>query len=140
MQKIVIDTNVIVSALIQRSYPNFIINELFIENKFELCVSDELMAEYYDVLARPKFSKFQDFYIRAESLLAEVETKATKFFPTIVVELISDDDDNMILELADECEADFIITGNSTDFTFPLYKKTKIVTPKEYWENYSLDC
>jgi hypothetical protein len=33
MQKIVIDTNVIVSALIQRSYPNRIIAELFIENK-----------------------------------------------------------------------------------------------------------
>lgn len=136
MQKIVIDTNVIVSSLIQRNYPNFIINELFIENKFQLCVSEELMAEYYEVLTRPKFSKFQDFFIRAEALLAYIETKATKYYPTIPVELISDDDDNMILELADECKADFIITGNITDFTFPTYKQTKIVTPKEYWDNY----
>ena len=51
MQKIVIDTNVIVSSLIQRSYPNLIISELFIEDKFQLCISDELMAEYYDVLS-----------------------------------------------------------------------------------------
>ena len=136
MQKIVIDTNVIVSSLIQRNYPNFIINELFIENKFQLCVSEELMAEYYEVLTRPKFSKFQDFFNRAEALLADIETKATKYFPTITVELIADDDDNMILELADECNADFIITGNITDFTFPTYKQTKIVTPKEYWDKY----
>ena len=32
MQKIVIDTNVLVSALIQRSYPFHIINELFFDN------------------------------------------------------------------------------------------------------------
>ena len=68
MQKVVIDTNVIVSALIQRGYPNLIINELFIENRIQLCVSDELMSEYYEVLARPKFSKFPDFFIRAEAL------------------------------------------------------------------------
>ena len=136
MQKIVIDTNVIVSSLIQRGYSNLIIAELFIEQKYQLCVSDELMAEYYEVLARPKFAKFQDFFIRAEALLAHIETKATKYFPSITLELISDDADNMILELADECIADFIITGNTKDFTFPTYKQTKIVTPKDYWESY----
>lgn len=136
MQKIVIDTNVIVSALIQRSYTSRIINDLFIENKFQLCVSDKLMVEYYEVLARPKFAQFQDFFFRAEALFVDIETKATKFIPTIKLDLISDVDDNMILELADECEANFIITGNITDFTFSTYKETKIVTPKEYWENY----
>ena len=134
MQRIVIDTNIIVSSLIQHGYPNLIIKELFIEQKFQLCVSDELLTEYYEVLARPKFSKFQDFFIRAEILLAEIEAKAIKYFPTLKLNLISDDDDNMILELADECLADYVITGNTTDFTFPMYKQTKIVTPKEYWD------
>ncbi|HEY8687904.1 MAG TPA: putative toxin-antitoxin system toxin component, PIN family [Chitinophagaceae bacterium] len=109
------------------------------EQKFKLCVSDELMAEYYEVLARPKFSRFQDFFIRAEALLAEIESKAIKYVPTVKLLLISDADDNMILELADQCLADFVITGNTTDFTFSTYKLTKIVTPKEYWENYQPD-
>jgi hypothetical protein len=139
MQKIVIDTNVVVSSLIQRNYPYLIISEFFLEDKFQLCVSDELLTEYYEVLARPKFSKFQDFFIKAESLLADIEAKSIKFIPTIKLDLISDKDDNMILELADECNADFIITGNTTDFTFPSYKETKIVTPKEYWEIYKPD-
>lgn len=72
-------------------------------------------------------------------MLAEIENRAIKFFPTITLNLISDDDDNMILELAHECSADFIITGNITDFTFPTYNKTKIVTPKDYWERYKPD-
>ena len=139
MQKIVIDTNVIVSSCIQRNYTYLIINELFLENKFQLCVSEELLFEYYEVLARPKFSKFQDFFIKAESLLADIESKSLKFKPTIKLDFISDKDDNMILELADECKADFVITGNITDFTFPTYKDTKIVTPKEYWEIYKPD-
>ena len=136
MQKIVIDTNVIVSSLIQRGYPNLIINELFIEQKFQLCISDVLMSEYYEVLARTKFSKFQDFFIRAESLLVEIESKSVRFIPAIKLDLISDKDDNIVIELAHECLADFIITGNTTEFTFPIYQQTKIVTPKEYWEKY----
>jgi putative PIN family toxin of toxin-antitoxin system len=134
MQKVVIDTNVIVSSLIQKSYPYLIVNELFIEGKFHLCVSDPIMAEYYEVLARPKFEKFQNFFVRAEALLADIETEAKKYFPTITVNIISDKDDNIFLELADESDADFIITGNTTDFTMATYKRTKIVTPKEYWE------
>lgn len=136
MQRIVIDTNVMVSALIQRSYPYRIIYDLFIDEKIQLCISDELLAEYYEVLSRKKFSKFQDFFIRAETLLADIESKSVRYFPTMKLDLITDVDDNMILELADECSADFIITGNTTDFTFPTYKSTKIVTPRDYWENH----
>ena len=136
MKRIVIDTNVIISSLIQKSYPYTIVNELFIDDKIEMCVSEELMAEYYDVLRREKFARFHDFFSRAEALLAEIETKATMFNPKIRLNLISDADDNMVLELADECIADFVITGNTTDFIFPTYKETKIVTPREYWENH----
>ncbi len=133
MQKIVLDTNVIVSSLIQRSFPYRIIFELFMENKFQICVSDELMTEYYEVLARPKFARFTDFFIRAESLLVTIENKAIKYAPRVKLNFISDIDDNMILELADESNADFIITGNTTDFTFDTYKNTKILSPKDFW-------
>lgn len=139
MQRIVIDTNILVSSIIQRGYSYQIINELFIEGKFKLCVSDELLVEYYDVLSRERFAKFKDFFLRADTLLADIESKAIKYFPKIKLDLISDADDNKILELADECLADYVITGNTTDFTFPLYKESKIVTPKEYWENYRPD-
>jgi uncharacterized protein len=100
-------------------------------------VSEELMAEYYEVLSRQKFARFPDFFGKAENLLADIETKAQKFVPSTKLDLISDKDDNMILELADECKADFIITGNTNDFTFSEYKQTKIVSPKEYWENHT---
>jgi len=41
-----------------------------------------------------------------------------------------------LLELAVESKADFIITGNTTDFTMTEFHGTRIVTPKEYWDLY----
>jgi len=136
MQKLVIDTNVFISALIQRSYPFLIINDLFVEGKAELCISDELLEEYYAVLHRKKFAKYPDFVSKAEVLIADIESKSSKFIPKEKLTIISDQDDNKLLELADECKADFLITGNTNDFTMKRYKRTKIVTPKEYWENF----
>ncbi len=93
MQRVVIDTNIIVSSFIQKNYPYLIINDFFLEDKFQLCVSDELLSEYYEVLARPKFSKFQDFFIKGESLLAVIYERSIKYKPTIKLNYISDKDD-----------------------------------------------
>ena len=134
MQKLIIDTNVIVSSLIQKSYPYHIIYDLLFEDKVYLCISPPLLEEYYEVLERPKFAQFQDFAIKAKIVLANIELKAHRYEPRMVLNLISDKDDNKLLELADECLADYIITGNINDFTFPLYKQTQIVTTKDYWE------
>jgi putative PIN family toxin of toxin-antitoxin system len=107
--------------------------ELFVEGKFTMCVSEELMKEYYDVLRRTKFEKYHDFTARAESLLSYIELKATMFTPEVSLDLLSDKDDNKILELADVCVADFIITGNTNDFTISTYKNTQILTPRNFW-------
>ncbi len=136
MQKIVIDTNVLVSSFIQRGYP-YLIVDLFFEQKIKLCISDEVIEEYYNVLNREKFSKYPDFLLRAELLLADIETKAARFTPKLKVRMISDRNDNKFLELAGESKANFLITGNTNDFTMAAYRKTKIVTPKEYLEKYS---
>jgi putative PIN family toxin of toxin-antitoxin system len=136
MHNIIIDTNVFVSSLIQKSYPYRIVYDLFIEDKIQLCTSENLVYEYYEVLHRPKFSIYKDFLIRAETLLSIIILKSKKFIPEIKLNLISDTKDNMLLELADICSADFLITGNTNDFTLSQYKKTKIVTPKEYWDNF----
>ena len=138
MQKIIIDTNVLISALIQRSYPNFIVYYCVLENLVEVCTSDELVEEYLDVLNRPKFSKYPDFMNKAEFVLSQIESKAINFLPKERFEIISDKNDNRLLELASEANADFIITGNTNDFTMSYFKGTRIVSPKEYWDNFRI--
>lgn len=81
MQRIVIDTNVLVSALIQRSIPYLIVSDLFISNKIELCVSELVLNEYIAVLNRKKFSKYPDFKESAQNLIFEIEAKSIRFYP-----------------------------------------------------------
>jgi uncharacterized protein len=134
MQKVIVDTNVIISALIQRSYPYLIVHDYVLEGLVDLCISMDLFSEYLDVLNRPKFTKYPDFVKRAEFILAQIEDKAKTYKPKTKIEVLSDKDDNKLLELAVESKADFIITGNTNDFTIKEYQGTKIVSPKEYWE------
>jgi putative PIN family toxin of toxin-antitoxin system len=133
-ERIVIDTNVIISSLIQSSYPYLIVFHFVIDDKVEFCLSDQLIEEYYDVLRRPKFARYPDFLSRAESLLIDLESKASFFNPSIQLDILDDKDDNMLLELADCCKADYIITGITNDFRIKSFHQTKILTPKEFWD------
>jgi putative PIN family toxin of toxin-antitoxin system len=124
-----------VSALIQNGIPRKIVYDLLFEKKIIACLSLLLFEEYIDVLYREKFRKYKDFFLRAESIISFVKKEALMYYPKIRLNIISDKDDNKIIELADESNADFIITGNTNDFTFPFYKNTKIVSPKEFLWN-----
>lgn len=134
MLKIVIDTNVLVSSLIQVGYPFLIVDFLFSNNKVELCVSDDLLKEYLDVLHRKKFSKYPDFIVNAKLLLSDIEKYAIKYRPVVKLNVITDYSDNKLLELSETSGAEFLITGNSNHFPMKEYKKTKVVSPREFWE------
>jgi putative PIN family toxin of toxin-antitoxin system len=134
MQKIILDTNVIVSALIQRSYPYKVLEHVLTTENITLCVSDKLLQEYHEVLFRPKFTRFTDFFVNAHVLLLRIETISRKFTPQATLNVLPDQDDNMLLELAQESKADFLVTGNTSDFVIPSYQQTRILTPKEYFE------
>lgn len=77
------------------------------------------------------------FYVHAEHLLSAVLSKATKFSPQIKVDVLTDKDDNLLLELASTSAADFLITGNTNDFSIDHFEGTKIVNPRDYWEKYA---
>jgi putative PIN family toxin of toxin-antitoxin system len=136
MQKVILDTNVVVSALIQKSFPYLILYESYIDRKIELCVSPDLLKEYHHVLKREKFSRFPDFAQMATWVLNDMESNATIFHPQNKTTIIADDADNRLLELAQISRADYIITGNTNDFTMAFFENTKIVSPKDYWELY----
>lgn len=126
--RLILDTNVLVSANIQRGYPNFIVARVFADPNLELCFSAELFTEYVDVLNREKFAKFPDFHSRVQTMLSDIQTFGIQFTPTTKVDLIRDEPDNRLLELADTCKAQYLVTGNTNDFTMTEYKGTKIVS------------
>lgn len=53
--KVVIDTNVLVSAALKGRVPRIVIQFIFDSSEWEWIVSQEIVAEYQEVLSRPKF-------------------------------------------------------------------------------------
>ncbi|MBO0938456.1 putative toxin-antitoxin system toxin component, PIN family [Fibrella sp. HMF5335] len=73
MQKIVVDTNVLVSSLISKSYPALIIDELVFGRKVTSIITDEIWLEYVAVLGREKFARFTNFKRNAEIVLLRLD-------------------------------------------------------------------
>ena len=135
MQKIILDTNIVVSALIQKSYPHYIVFNHVLEDYVQLCLSEALLDEYRDVLSRSKFAGIAHFTHNAEIVINRFTKIALFYKPKFCLDIIKDKSDNKLLELAVESDADFLITGNSVDFTMVCYKNTQILSPRNYWEN-----
>ena len=130
--KVILDTNVLVSALISAGNPSLILEKVIESDSIQVCLSTLIFEEYLEVLARPKFQKSPGFIENATLVLHFLKTHSLSFEPKRKVELLKDKSDNKFLELALESKADFLITGNSQDFKIATFRNTKIVTPKEF--------
>jgi putative PIN family toxin of toxin-antitoxin system len=137
MQKIILDTNVIVSALISSSILTKILYDIVLTEKVNTCLSEEVFEEYAAVLNRDKFSKFSNFKAKAEVVLNRLREIAIFYQSGKKVEILTDTSDNKFLELAAVSAADYLITGNTLDFTMDEFEYTRILTPREYWDNFA---
>ncbi len=81
MQKLILDTNVIVSALISNSIPTKILYELVLTQKVQTCLSDEIFAEYVEVMNRGKFAKYTNFKTKADIVLNKLR-EISRFYKT----------------------------------------------------------
>ena len=97
----------------------------------ELCVSEELLTEYREVLRRPKFVGIDPQ--RIDLLLKLVADEATLVRPTIVLKISRDETDNRFYECAEAAGADYLVTGNIKHFPND-HKTTKIVTARQMLE------
>jgi uncharacterized protein len=109
--RIVIDTNVVISAALKPAGLEAQLIELIAHRVFELYVSAEVLAEYRGVFNRPKFARIPPE--RVSRLLALIAAEATKVTPTKRLQISSHDDDNRFLECAEAAKADYLVTGNN---------------------------
>lgn len=136
MQRIVLDTNVLVSALIGSSFPKFILYRLVLDKQIALCLSSEVFEEYETVLSRERFAKFSGFTEESKIVLNKLSEMSLLFYPIEKETIIKDKTDNKFIELAVDANAEVIVTGNHNDFDIEVYKGIQIMSPKKYCETY----
>lgn len=128
MRRVVYDTNVIVSAALKPGSLPAALVTLALRQQVQLCVSDALLAEYTEVLNRPKFG----LEARAvATLLAALTAGALIVQPTERITAARDASDDPVLECAVAAAADFLVTGNLKHFPAPTFRGIAIVTPAE---------
>ena len=106
---VVIDTNVLVSAALRDRGPERVVLFVAEHPEFEWVVSVEILREYMEVLARPKFALPRDLLRRWARLLETVTTRVEVLEP---FEFPRDQKDAKFLAYALSSEADFLITGD----------------------------
>jgi putative PIN family toxin of toxin-antitoxin system len=137
---IVVDTNVFISAIIgQSGFPRKIFDELILTNEIQMCLSDAVLDEYFEVANRGKFKKYPDFNRKANEFIEFIKLKANWFIPKETLDILPDKDDNKFIELAVEAQANYIVTGNTKDFIFTEFRDIKIYTPKEFYDKWIKD-
>lgn len=122
----VLDTNVIVSALILRGPVNRLVS-LWRAKKFQLVVSKATMEEYLRVLAYPKFGLSTE----------EIKTlAASEIFPFIVPVKVheipsiitKDPADNIFLACAKAGRCPYLVSGDQHLLSLKKFEKTSILT------------
>ncbi len=126
--RLVIDTNVLVSAALKPEGLQRTTFLLAITKPARLYVSQPIIDEYEDVLARPELKIRKGLRLQ---LLQLVHNRSRLVVPSRPIEAAGDPDDNRFLECADGARADYLVTGNQRHFP-RFWKKTKIITPREF--------
>jgi putative PIN family toxin of toxin-antitoxin system len=126
--RLVIDTNVLISAALKPESLQRTTLVLAITKPARLYMSQPILQEYTDVLSRPELQIRKGL---RRQLLQLIKNNGRIVSPSRQLEVTSDPDDNMFLECAEVARADYLITGNLKHF--PLFwKKTKVISSREF--------
>lgn len=128
MLRVVLDTNVIVSAVMSEGKPRELLDK-GIENRFQIVVSEHILKELGTVLRRPKFKTSEDEINNVIVTLMQSSDVATVTADFRAVK--EDPSDDVILNTAYDGGADFIVTGDRHLLSLKRFKKTRILSVSE---------
>jgi putative PIN family toxin of toxin-antitoxin system len=127
--KVVLDTNILVPALIKAGKPRDLFNKL-VKDK-QIVLSRAILEEFLDVIEDPKIAKYtseKDVTIFLNTLKNAARIVQVKSKFKAVKE---DPDDDTIIQTAYDSEADYIISGDKHLLLLKQFKGIRILTVDE---------
>ena len=135
MIRVVLDTNVLVSAVIKTQGAEAAALDLATQHRVQLCVSEPILKEYIEVLYRPKLRLDR---VRVLRVLEFISREGLTIAPRVIAAACPDEPDNRFLECADAASAEYLVTGNKRHFP-ELWKSTRIVNARDFLRHAALD-
>ena len=130
--KIVIDTNVVVSALFFGGKPQKLLH-CAITGALEVFVSKEIIEEYNELVERisDKYSgRKENFSINEFISICRLVT------PTRKIDVCRDRDDNKFLECAAEAKCLYVVSGDNDLLALKQFEDIEIITVAEFFDRF----
>jgi putative PIN family toxin of toxin-antitoxin system len=125
MLRIVLDTNVLVSATIARGKPRELLSK-GIESQFQIITSEFIVRELGRVLHQPRFKTSEDEVQRVT--LALMQSSEIVSIRSSFRRIREDPDDDMILNTAYDGHADIIASGDRHLLDLRDFKRIRILS------------
>ncbi len=110
--RIVLDANVLVSAVISQTGPPREIVNAWVDERFELVASPALLEELRDVLARPRFRRWVSVETAAEFVDELGQDAEVIEDPPAQPGRSADPDDDYLIALSRGAQADYLVSGD----------------------------
>jgi putative PIN family toxin of toxin-antitoxin system len=130
--RIVVDTNILISALGWKEGNEYKILMKCFQNEHTLLISPEILEEFSRVALRPKFKFTTD---EIDEFKEKILEASEMIVPEIEINIITKDiEDNRILEAAVSGNVSVIISGNKHVLDVGEYQNIKILRSSEFLE------
>ena len=132
--KVVLDTNVLISAALRAGSPPYRILRAWRAGQFSVVCSQDLLDEVVQVLARPRIARRTEWSeADRAALFADLREVSVWVEPQSQIRLITADPaDNRVLEAAIAGQADYIVSGDQHLLEIGEYQGVLIVTPARF--------
>jgi putative PIN family toxin of toxin-antitoxin system len=132
--RVLLDTNVLLSALLVRGTPPDRLYEAWRQGRFDLVSCERQLEELNRVSRRPVLRE-RLRPAEAGRLVNEIRRLAILCEPVNVASISPDPDDDFLLAVAEAAHADYLVTGDKTDLlSLGRYRATRILTARELVE------
>jgi putative PIN family toxin of toxin-antitoxin system len=133
MLRAVLDTNIIVSAIVSSGGSSHQILEAWRQDKFIFLTSEAIIAEVVRVLHYPHLSqKFQISEADIQAVVASLSTDAYLLEDLYEVQHSRDPDDDIFLGCSLEGKADYLVSGDTHLLEIKYYHGTQIVNSRDF--------
>jgi len=126
--RLVLDTNIVVSAALKPAGLQRSVFLVAITRPARFYVSDPILSEYQEVLARPELAIRRGL---RQQFMQLIRNRSHLVRPFRSIHVAKDPEDNKFLECADSARADYLVTGNQRHFP-KFWKNTKVITSSEF--------
>jgi putative PIN family toxin of toxin-antitoxin system len=127
--KIVIDTNVVISAVLRGRLPAKVVRHIIVAQDMEWIASPEIFTEYVEVLWRPRLRLHTEDIMEWTGVL---DRAVSLIRVTRIVSFPRDHKDAKFVACAAEAGADFLITGDRDFSETPTIAGYRVVTVREF--------